>query len=43
MRAGEVLHNLLGPAGMRLDARLWRRLCGAFEALVRSRKACKVL
>ena len=37
MRAGEVLHNALAPAGVRLDARLWRRLYGAVEALVRSR------
>jgi len=38
MRAGEVLHNVLAPAGVRLDARLWRRLCGAVEVLVRSRQ-----
>ncbi len=38
MRAGEVLHNVLAPAGVRLDARLWRRLYGAVEALVRSRQ-----
>ena len=38
MRAGEVLHNVLAPAGVRLDARLWRHLCGAVEALVRSRQ-----
>ncbi|MHB8310701.1 hypothetical protein [Metallibacterium sp.] len=37
MRAGEVLRNVLAPAEVRLDARL-RRLCGAVEALVRSRQ-----
>ncbi|MHB1284208.1 MAG: hypothetical protein ACYCZI_10125 [Metallibacterium scheffleri] len=43
MRASKVLRKVLAPIVVRLDARLWRRLCGAFEALVRSRKACKVL
>ncbi|MHB1617696.1 MAG: hypothetical protein ACYCOY_10370 [Metallibacterium sp.] len=38
MRAGEVLRNVLAPAEVRLGARLWRRLCGAVEALVRSRQ-----
>lgn len=29
MRAGEVLHSFLEPAAVRLDAFLWRQLCGA--------------
>jgi hypothetical protein len=38
MRTSEVLHKMLAPTEVRLDARLWRRLCGAVEALVRSRQ-----
>ena len=34
MRASEVLHKILAPTEVRLDARLWRRLCSAVEALV---------
>ena len=30
-----MLHNILAPAGVRLDARLWRRLCGAVESTPR--------